>query len=624
MAVAAPGADAAITRVPRDAAVVAGPTAAGARMVAFDRGRRLCTALLVPGQPRRFAYPDCQRPSFQLRAVGLGAATERRRSYHYGLVRPEVAEAEIVFEDGLTARGPASDGAAYTGRYAGRVRFLLIEARGRASGSDERYVRLFDSSGALLGIANNHFSPPERSRPAKELRRGSFHGVPWALRAFRERTLMPLPGNEERFVDQPCVEVWIRGPGAFRERTLAEACGDADNTREHDSYVFQRYCRSIGYAGVGTVEPEVRRVMAVLGDGRVRRVPLSRLPASYGSGRAFALVLGRNVAIRRLVALKDGGGRELIDRARGPGAARCGEGGGIFFAFGGYEPLTPRGPLAFTVYDDGPLLCATLGRPTGHPGECRHPPLEPYESWILTRRGGARRLVAAIVPGEVARVVVELEGGRRISIDTSTEGFYSGQYHGRVRFFTLELQRRQAMETIRLFDAGGNGLATLPSGDRFRPSGRPRVVLRGAHGLRLTARRFGSRDVTDGALCIRLGKGECSFASVGAVELHADCNPRRLVLWGVLPKEQSAVTVETDRGDLAARVEALPPALRDRPTSGPRYIRRIAAASVFMAVVPARTTPTRLVIGGRRSSQRRLRLPPASAQCGYDDFVFVF
>jgi hypothetical protein len=224
----------------------------------------------------------------------------------------------------------------------------------------------------------------------------------------------------------------------------------------------------------------------------------------------------------------------------------------------------------------------------------------------------------------MARAVVELEGGARVAVDTGSEAFYDGQYAGRVRFFTLELPRRQRIEAIRLLDSAGNRLSTIPSEDQFRPAGPARVVLRGPHGLRLSVRRFGSRDITHGYLCVRLGRGPCGSAFAGDVGVRAQCDPRGLVLWGVLPRAETGVTVETDQGDVAARVKRLPRELRNRRTSGPRYFRKLAAVSVFMAVLPPRASPTGVRLGGRRSLHRRIQLPSASAQCGYGDFLFLF
>ena len=83
-------------RVPYDAPVVAS-TPSGARMLAFDHGRKLCTAFLFPHDSRRSAYPDCGVPRHGLRDVDVADAADRRHSYHPGLVEPEVAAVELVF-----------------------------------------------------------------------------------------------------------------------------------------------------------------------------------------------------------------------------------------------------------------------------------------------------------------------------------------------------------------------------------------------------------------------------------------------------------------------------------------------------------------------------------------------
>jgi hypothetical protein len=618
----APGAAAAAPRIPADAPVVAGPTASGGRLVAFDRGRRLCTAFLGPRESRRWAYPDCSRPSPRLREVGLGISGYPHRSYHYGVVRPEVAAAEIVFRGGDTARAPTSDGAAYTGRYAGKVRFLLVERRNsrRFDGGVESYIRLFDADGALLGIASDYVEPV-RARPAKELRRGVTGGAAWSLRAYHQRALTPIPGNEERFVHEPCVEVWRRGPAPDDpdDRSLASTCLDPDNSRDREAYAVQQHCGPIGIAAVGIVDSDVRAVVAVLGDGRTRRLRLGRLPATYRGGRSFALVLPNAVALRRLVELTEDGGRGVIANGTGPGSVRCGE-DGLFFAYYTDEPRTPTGPVALTVYDDGPLICATLGRPTRSPDECGHPPLDPLYSWILDRRAGKHRFLAGVVPGDVTRAIVQLAGGEPLSVDTTTEP-YAGQYAGRVRFFTVEVGRRARIAEFRLYDALGRRVQTRPGEDAYQPAGPARLVVGGPPGLRLFGRRFGSRDIFHGYLCVRLGGGRCGAGYGDSVNVRAECNPRRLVFWGLLPRNGTRLTVKTDRGDFAARVRRLPRALRDRAGHVPRYLRNVLARSAFVAAIPARARPTALVISGRRTSTRRLRLPPAAEQCGYDDFL---
>jgi hypothetical protein len=572
--------------------------------------------VLSRGEPRRFAYPDCARPSGLVRDVGLGTDHGRRHSYHHAVVAPEVAEVEIVYRGGRSVRGPTTDGPAYRGRYAGKVRFFLLEERAHRRGIENSYLKLYAADGGLLAVEETYFFGRVRVGPTRQLARGRTAGTGWALRSFVARRLVPLPGHEERFVEEHCVEV---RPDHGGRRSAVDACVHPDNPRDHDSYSFRQRCERIGYVAVGTVGADVRGVVATLGDGRARRAVLRDLPDAHGDGRAFALVLPRDVAVRRLVAIGRGGVRELIDGAHGPGAVRCGDDGVLIF-FSGYKPATPRGPLGFTVYDDGVWLCATLGIPSSRPGECGPPPIQPYESTILSRREGDRALVAAIVPGDITRVVVRLASGRRIPLPTA-EGPYAGLYSGLVRFFTLELRGRQSVQSLRIFDSQGRMHAVLPVGlfDEPVPRGRPRVVVGGPPGLRLRAGWLGAVGTPREYLCVSLGGGDCGFASPLDTNVRAECRPRRLVLWGLLPRGRTAVTVETDRGDVAARVEPLPPGLRDRRRRrAPNY----AAAAGYVAVLPANARPTAIEISGRKPLRNRLELPSAAAQCGYDDFLF--
>ena len=222
----------------------------------------------------------------------------------------------------------------------------------------------------------------------------------------------PLPGNEERILDVTCAEVLspqsVIGGGRWKR---TETCIHPDDTRARYIFAFDQDCSTI--SGVALVAPEVRALIAVLGDGRVRRLRLRRLPAGYGDWRAAALVLGRSTALRRLVAVTRGGDQRVLLGSIGPGAIRwCG--GVSFTIFMDDEPATPHGPATLTVYDEGVRLCATLGRRTRQPGECRHVPIDAKRSWILTRRAGGAEHVAGIVSADVAKAAVELVGGRRV------------------------------------------------------------------------------------------------------------------------------------------------------------------------------------------------------------------
>jgi hypothetical protein len=596
-------------RLPKDAALVAS-TPSGARMFAFDEKRKLCVAFLGPREPRSFAYPACGRPTHGLRDLELDQTGYRHRSYHHGVVEPEVASIELVLSRGRTVRAETSAGA-YTGRYAGKVRFVIAEVRNQGRAREPRYIRLFDAAGTLLALADTFGIDESVAGSPRELSRDTAGAARWSLRALRVRFLASLPGQIERFVEASCVDV--RRLGRIEQRTIgspqrshARACVSPEGRRQ-SAYGFEQDC-DLGAIATGIVPPGTRAVVAVLGDGSTRRVALRRLPAAQGGGRAFGIALGPRVALRRLVVVgKDG--RRVVRRGAGPGSIRCSDEGFVGF-FDGSEPAVPHGPAALTVYDDGVLLCATLGRPSAHPDECRYPPFALGDAWILTRSHGGRKLVAGIVPAEVVGAVVELHGGREIPMEPAPDGTYAGRYSSTLRLFTLEVDAEARIEEVQLFDARGR------RADEYVYEAPPavgprRVVVGGPPGLRLRAQWRGSpRELLRSYLCISLGSGECTYGLTLGASVHADCNPRRLVLWGLLPRGRTAVTIETDRGDFRARVRRLPPALRQHVPARRRFLRQYLPAAAFVLALPPGAEPRALVVSGRRTSRKTLRLPP--------------
>lgn len=615
------------TRIPKEAVVVAGPTPSGARLVAFDRGRTLCLAFLERPADRGWVYPNCERPGGSVRAVGLTSEGSPGIKRYWGVVHPDVAAVDLVFHGGRSVRAPTSEGAAYQGRYAGEVRFLLVEEQRRERVfRSPLYLRLYDAAGALLGLGHA-FGVETRVGRLRELARGSTAGVGWSLMALSMRTLAGLPGNEERFANLSCIEVRRRGPLRVRglsypRRSRARMCVNPEARGSRSEFNLDPDCAPLGLAGTGLVASDVRAVVAVLGDGSTRRLRLRRLPAAYGGRRAFAFALGRAVAVRRLVEITFGGQRRVLEREIGPGAARCGDDGAVVFAFGS-EPDDPRGPLALTVYDEGVQLCATLGRPSRDSYECRYPPIAAEDAWILARTEGARKLLAGIVPADVAAAVVELDDGRHVTVDTQADGVYGGRYATSLRFFTLELEAGTRITTIRLVDTSGRRTLARWYYEEPAPVARPHIVVGGPPGLRLRAQRHGDPGGPfPPYLCVSLGGGRCSPGYAGGAAVTASCKPRRLVFWGLLPRGRSAVTLETDAGSVRARVRTLPRVLRPALPARPRWQRAIQPVAAFVVAAPRDTRPTALVISGRRESRRMLRLPPASEQCGYDDFLF--
>jgi hypothetical protein len=622
IAAVTPGAAAQVPSVPKDAPVVAGPTPSGARLVAFDDKRRLCLALLSRHERRAFAYPQCERPRHSLREVNLDSGATNRVAQHWGVVEPEVASVDLVLRRGRSVHVPTSEGAAYKGQYAGKVRFLVAEVRGGFRFMSARYLRLYDAAGTLLGLGDAYGAESRVGR-SRELARGTTSGAPWSFEALRMRQLASLPGQEERFVELSCVEVRRRGSlraptrDFYDARSRARTCVNPEVRRSVAELQLDQECSRLGLVATGIVTPEVQAVVAVLGDGSRRPLLLRRVP---GGGHAFALVVGRRVALRRLVGVTRGGGRRLLRDSAGPGVLRCGDSGALVFSYD-LRPFLPSGPIALRVYDDGVELCATLGLPTRHPDECSYPPIAPEDAWILTRTEGERKLLAGIVPGDVKTAVVELHGGERITVATGPASGYAGRYAGSLRFFTLELAADATVWRIRVVDTHGRR-ATVRYGERPPPAGPRRLVVGGLRGLRLWVELYElSGTGFSPYLCVRLGRSECSFAAAFGPALRVDCSPRRVVLWGLLPRGASGIAVETDRGRFAGRVRALPRGLRPRRPARQRSLRRIEPVSAYVLTVPGRAKPKALLVTGRRNSRERLRLPSAAAQCGYEDFL---
>jgi hypothetical protein len=150
------------------------------------------------------------------------------------------------------------------------------------------------------------------------------------------------------------------------------------------------------------------------------------------------------------------------------------------------------------------------------------------------------------------------------------------------------------------------------------------VVVGGPPGLRLRAQR--QRLATSGPfssyLCVSLGATECSFGAVFFTHVTADCRLGRLIFWGLLGRGSREVTAVTDLGAFHARVRRLPRALRTVTPATPRWARLFAPVAAFTLAIPRRARSSAVVISGRREARHALRLPPASAQCGYDDFLF--
>jgi hypothetical protein len=347
-------------RLPRDAVVVAGPTESGARLFVYDRGGAICGS---PRRPRARAWSEgCGVPSGRLRDANISFHEERGRPLLvWGLVAPSVASVEIVFAGRARVAANTTDGAAYRGAHAGRVRFFLLEAP-RGSGG-VLYLRLVGSDGSLLAAVDATHGSGATSGRRVEVERGRVGRLPWSLWAFTSRMLVPLPGEEERVVTRTCVGLApARRPRGAYVEGRTRVCDDPDfPTRP--AYDALRTCSPIGLQVLGLLPPGVGRLAAVLGDGTRRELPLSRLPAAMGRRRAFGLAIARDVALRTLV-LSEGGHRRRVLGGIGPGLADCPDSStGYLLGFDLAPPRFGSEPPALKLRDEGTLLCATLGLP---------------------------------------------------------------------------------------------------------------------------------------------------------------------------------------------------------------------------------------------------------------------
>jgi hypothetical protein len=598
------------------APVVAGPTDSGVKMVAFDRGDKLCTQLRSPEQHEA---PDCGRPMLTLRSFGFGISSSQRRSIAEGLVVPEVAAVELVFRGGRRVRAATSAGERYHGRYAGKLRFFLAEWRSRRDFRFEEplYARLLGSQGELLAVRDLSYQGV-RVGPRATVARGRVGGERWSLVAFKRRVLAPLPGDEERFVEATCVALEdhsaIRFPGDERVGR-AEDCRYPDQVARDWELNADRGCHPVGGATVGFAPADARRLEAVLGDGRRQRVPILRLPGRIGGERAFVLALDRRTALRRLVGI-DRDGRHVLTEGVAPGVLDCPFSGGtlILFSFGPDRQRERSGPLGFQVVDRGVLVCPSLVGPP-RASDCVHPPLDDYEEVVLTHPTQAATTVAGVVPAQVAAVVLKLDGGERVRLATSFNGPYMGRYAGRLRFFSALLAGRRRVEAVRPIDDHGRSLPLQQGPDPVPPDEPFRVLMR-AGGYRLGATTFTYDDEHE--LCLQLARGAfspslfaCRFASDRYLDLGVEvpCSPREILIWGMLKRRAHAVYADTSVGRVDGRVVPLPRRLH---TPG----------RAFVLALPAQARPTSLTFPGARTPRMKVRMPSAAEQCGWNDSLF--
>jgi hypothetical protein len=587
---------------PQRGVPVAGPTPSGGQLFAFDQRGDLCLAVRRPGQRLPGSICGDQVPRLRTPTLNFQTFGRGRPAFAWGVVAPEVRAVEAVFPSGRRISTETSEGAAYRGRLAGRVRFFVAETR-----AEPLYVRLLDQAGQLL--AAEEMNPDSHDRAAGSVRvaRGRILGERWRLSAFRRPRLRPLPGDEERIVQETCVDVQHSGGPLSGPSPEVRICADPDGAFGPWNFEVDTACRGVGLAAVGFAPPTARRLVAVLGDGRRVPVPLRELPARFGDERPFLLVLGPRTALRRLVAFESGGSRTLVTGIA-PGISYCPHSVSSFITslgLVGGPRFGPGGP-ALQVRDEGVLLCATIGQPRA--ADCWHPPLDEGDSRILWHPTDAGTYAAGVLPQQVASVLLEWHDGERLRVETTIEGPYTGRYRGVVRFFTVSLPGRRLLRRVVLLDAAGRQLLSerIHEPPVYDPG--PVVVLQGSGGWRLGAGVLRAPGSGRRALCLELSPRPLDPEPVGCFgpgpNVQVACRPRGMRMYGRLPKRARTARVETDRGVFDARIAELPSRLGVR-------------GRLYLVELPPAARPRRLVLEGRRTKTHAVRLPAARAQCGY-------
>jgi hypothetical protein len=562
LALGAPGVAHAQGAPPSDASLVAGPLADGTTLVAFDRGDRLCVALR--GRSGSSCAPP---PESALHPVVESEATGTRGSV-YGTVPADVATVEVL-APGETVTATAGAGA-YAGRFVGRVKFFLAPIAGRPY-----RVRLLDAQGRVLGAAD--IAPaPSAGRPVA-IARGRVGGKSWRVVATQRSVVAPTPLDLARTEPLTCLDVRLGRP--------LEAGGGCAGRSAALAHFVTPHCRPDALAITGVAGPAVARIEAVLGDGSRRRVALVPLPARFGGPRsAFALVLGKGIAVRSLL-VRSAGRTQTVPVRSAPGGAACATNGAFgSFAFGVGRGSHPSGSGPVVARDEGDDLCVGLG--TIVPADCSLPPVEPLFSRVERRPASGATSVLAVTPSTVAALRLRFDRGPMLTVSTADVPGYAGRYLGLVRVASITVAGDRRLYSAQLLAADGRVLGTRPGPDLPPLPHTPTVIAQLPGGVAVAA--------TSG--CIQIGtgmptrdRGDCVLTPTPGV-VAVPCAAQRTV---VVARARRRLTVTTDHGTVHGR----------------------RSGGYVAAVVPARSSVRAIRLAGARPVL--LRLPPASRQCGY-------
>ena len=545
-----------------------------------------------------------------------------------GAVSAVAAAVELGFAGGQVLRLPLLAGDAYTGRYAGRVRFFLGEVTLAAKDADDdpALVRMLDASGAVIGVARS----PTPTRSVELLRRRAG-GTLLRFNATLTSWLAPLPGAPERRADDVCLSVAVRGPVGEREA----ACQASDRSLMLGG---RRGCGRVPTTLAGFAPAATRTLAVRLGSGRTIHLPTRAAP--FGRpGRSVTAVLPRGEAIRKAWAL-DGAGNTLAsgellvappDRRcdREPTAERLEQ---WDFSSGdpaprlgtppGTEVAAAAGAVRLLVRDAGEQLCVGVDQLDLDGGDCFRPRFNGRQGdgglYVDSKRG----IVAGVYPAQVAAVSVRFRGGGTVRVSATDGLAYTGRYRGAVHFVFASTPLDKQVIGATLLDATGRNIGRVVADGPARDLtliGRPSRALSvgsGRSAVRVVVGAKVSHFFPRGLACLGVefgrARGRCDddldVIDANTVTARVTCGRRRTVVFGIARRAIRRVEITLANGQrVRPRLVAFP---------------RASTSSVFLAVFPSRVAVTRVRFLGRHQfdSPDTAVLPTRAParQCGYE------
>jgi hypothetical protein len=499
------------------------------------------------------------------------------------VVPPSVRTAEVETRDGRRARHRTFAAPGFS------ARFVLIPAPPVA-----KFVRYYGADGSLLGIEggpDGYIQPADTTAVYGE----HFEGV----EASTEPLLMPTPDQADRLRTLACVTVANDSGGR----------GLCDQDSE-SALVVMGSCDGPDLIG-GIAGAGVASVRLTLGSGAEWTIAASELPAAFGGRRAFGGPVPSGEAVRSAVAL-DATGQAIASTVVGmpPGGQPCAGTDQGDDRFGEpFAPLTPpQGAVtvataageSLLVADQGETLCVALGELGA--GNCPLPPVDSDEPALL-RRGGS---VAGALSRDADRITLQLDRGKDVTVRTTDGAAYTGRWAGKVRFFAAPVAASRNVTGAIVRDAAGTIIGISTTGIARQRVNRRVLAERAGQGVEFTRRAGEQPCLTAFAADLTPAPSFCTVRNPGTPidgpnpqysgAVVVACAPRQAIAYGRLPDGEPAPEVVL-AGDRTVRSRKV--SLPDR--------------DAWVAILPD------AAVRGLRAGDRRvaLRLPPASAQCGY-------